>query len=306
MLARRGRYAGSARSLRRNRFWALFSREDLLFRAMRWAACQTGRKMASCPYRAGRLCTGNWLNPLLKTDQQPMPAKPIAVGYIRVSTDEQKLGPQAQEKALRAWCKKHGVKLVSVHTDEGVSGGLELEKRPALVAAIDSVKEHGAIYLVAHKRDRVARDREVMGTLGLMLRRMGCTIQTTDRPPKDADDLEPFEKAMDGITDVFAEFERSMIRARTKAALALKKARGERTGNVPYGYTLDEDGVHLTEDPDEQVMVEYIKELREDGCSLRTICEYLEGEGFEPRSGERFYPSTIKRILEFVPPGEIE
>lgn len=232
-----------------------------------------------------------------------MTSKPIAVGYIRVSTDEQKLGPEAQERAIRGWCEKHDIHLVSLHLDNGVSGGLELEKRPGLVQAIDAVKKEGAIYLVANKRDRVARDREVIGTLGLMLRRMGCTIQTTDRPPKDAEELEPFEKAMEGIADVFAELERSMIRARTKAALALKKSRGERTGNVPYGYALADDGIHLVEVEDEQTMVALVKELREDGRSLRDICEYLENEGYETRAGGRFYPSTIKRILEYVPSG---
>ena len=29
------------------------------------------------------------------------------IGYIRVSTDEQALGPDAQRDALNAWCERH-------------------------------------------------------------------------------------------------------------------------------------------------------------------------------------------------------
>ena len=43
------------------------------------------------------------------------------------------------------------------------------------------------------------------------------------------------------MVDAFAEYERAIIRARTRAALAVKRGRGERTGEVPYGFRLAED-----------------------------------------------------------------
>ena len=46
---------------------------------------------------------------------------------------------------------------------------------------------------------------------------------------------------------------RVLARARTRAALAAKQARGERVGGVPYGYR-DEGGM-LVEDAAEQVVV---------------------------------------------------
>ena len=50
----------------------------------------------------------------------------VAVGYIRVSTQEQaqegvSLG--AQKDKLKAYCKAMGIKLVEVFADEGISGG---------------------------------------------------------------------------------------------------------------------------------------------------------------------------------------
>lgn len=38
------------------------------------------------------------------------------------------------------------------------------------------------------------------------------------------------------LLDAFVAYERALIRGRIRAALAVKKARGERTGSVSYGY----------------------------------------------------------------------
>ncbi len=64
------------------------------------------------------------------------------------------------------------------------------------------------------------------------------------------------------IVDSFSEYERGLIRARTKAALSVKRNRGERVGSLPYGYRLSDDGVHLIQDPAEQHVVRAVHELR--------------------------------------------
>ena len=46
---------------------------------------------------------------------------------------------------------------------------------------------------------------------------------------------QPENLLMRRMVDAFAGFERRVIGARTKAALAVKKARGERVGGIPYG-----------------------------------------------------------------------
>lgn len=40
------------------------------------------------------------------------------------------------------------------------------------------------------------------------------------------------------IVDAFVEYERLVIRARTRAALTVKRSRGERIGGIPYGHQL--------------------------------------------------------------------
>lgn len=228
-----------------------------------------------------------------------------AVAYIRVSTAEQSIGPEAQRHAIDKWCGKHGIELVcEPFVDQGVSGGLDFEKRPALLEAIDALKTYDAAILVAHKRDRIARDREVIGNLGLMLRKMGRRICTTETAPGSAEDLDPMAKAMEGIQDVFAELERSMIRARTKAALQVKRRRGERVGTVPYGYRVAADGSRLIKDAAEQKIVALVKRLRAQGLSLRAIAAELGRRGHQPKRGASWHASTIKKIAESEPPQE--
>ena len=85
-----------------------------------------------------------------------------------------------------------------------------------------------------------------------------------------------------------------MIRARTRAALAVKKARGERTGGVPLGHVVDAAG-RLGIHEREAAAVTRARELRAEGKSLREIATALEAEGHRPR-GARWHVETLARI----------
>jgi DNA invertase Pin-like site-specific DNA recombinase len=225
----------------------------------------------------------------------------LAVAYLRVSTSKQEIGPEAQEAEIRIWCERHSIELATEPFLDRVSGGSELLKRPALLDAIEAMREHRAGILVAHKRDRFARDTQVIGNLSLYLRKQGVRLCTTEHAPHTTEEEAPFVRAIEGIQDVFAEFERSMIRARTKGALAVKRRRGERIGTIPYGSKLGPDGVRLIPEPSEQKIVKLVRRLRDEGLSLRVIAAELDARGLRPRRGKRWYPTTIKKIVERTP-----
>ena len=102
------------------------------------------------------------------------------VGYVRVSTDEQTLGPAAQRAALERWCAAHGAQLVATYSDDGVSGAAELDRRPGLVAALAALKTHGAGVLLVAKRDRLARDNYVSAIVHRLVERSGATVRSAD------------------------------------------------------------------------------------------------------------------------------
>ena len=216
-----------------------------------------------------------------------------AVVYLRVSTDEQAesgLGLEAQLAACNAWCSARGYEVVAVHRDEGVSGSTPVDKRPGLTAALADLGR-GAV-LVAAKRDRLARSVGIAAVLEETARRMGAAVETPDAP--DAGD--PFADAMRGMMDVFAQLERAMIAARTKAALAAKKARGELVGAVPLGHALADDGKTLVLDQAEGEALELVRGLRAEGVSMREIVARLNAEGV-PCRGQRWHLTTVARLL---------
>ena len=83
-----------------------------------------------------------------------------------------------------------------------------------------------------------------------------------------------------------------------RTALAAKRARGERTGKVPYGYRLAADGVHLVQHDNEQHVVAVARELRAAGLSLRAISAELATRGLLNRNGRAFGAQSVANMLE--------
>ena len=216
------------------------------------------------------------------------------IGYIRVSTDEQHLGPEAQEEALRSWCTSNNAELVGIHTDRGMSGGAPLDKRLGLLSAVAALQEEGAQVLLIAKRDRLARDVMVAAMVERMVAKAGAKLIAASG---EGNGDGPESLLMRRMVDAFAEYERALIRSRTKAALQVKKSRGQRTGQVPYGKQLSSDGVHLEDNEQEQAILRGILSLREEGLSIRAIAERLNLQA-TPARGKKWHPTTVARILK--------
>lgn len=220
----------------------------------------------------------------------PADAK-LAVAYLRCSTDRQDLSPDAQRAAIDRWALGVGVTVVAWHEDLCVSGGTALEERPGLLAALDSLATHAAGVLVVAKRDRLARDVLTAALVERLCERKGARIQTADGTGNGDG---PEAALMRTLLDAFAAYERALIRARTRAALAVKKARGERTGGVPMGRRVE--AGRLVVDGGEAAAVARARDLRGEGRSLREIAMILAAEGHRPR-GARWHIQTISRVV---------
>jgi len=227
------------------------------------------------------------------TRRRTQPADPkLAVAYLRCSTDRQDLSPDAQSAAITRWATSVGVSVVAWHDDLGVSGGTALEDRPGLLAALDAVGARGAGVLVVAKRDRLARDVLTAALVERLCERKGAKVLAADGAGNEAG---PEGALMRTLLDAFAAYERALIRARTKAALAVKKSRGERTGGVPMGSRVGEAG-RLAVDGAEAAAVARARELRGEGKSLRAIAATLDAEGHRPR-GARWHVQTLARVV---------
>lgn len=209
-----------------------------------------------------------------------------AVAYLRVSTDtdRQALGVEAQRAAIAAWASREGVRIAEWFVEE-VSGGAALEKRPVLLAALAAVEAHRAGRLLVQRLDRFSRDPLTAALAEAELRRCGAALVCVDGAGSGDD---PTSELVRGILLAVGRFEKAMIRARIKAALAVKQSRGELTGAAPFGWRRGEDGVHLVEDDDEQRVLRTVRELRAARHSLREIVRELGARGVTSRAGTAF------------------
>ena len=217
-----------------------------------------------------------------------------AVAYIRVSTEDQHLGPDAQRAAIAVWAARNGVAIVATFEDRGVSGGAPIDRRPGLMAALDAVAEHGAGLLAVAKRDRLARDTMIAAMAERLAERAGARIVSADGVGEGSD---PAAALLRGMVDLFAAYERAMIRSRTVAALAQKKARGERTGAVPVGNRVAADGRTLEADPVEAEIVAAVVKAHAAGLSIRAIAAELAAAGHRTRRGGEIQSTQVARIL---------
>lgn len=147
------------------------------------------------------------------------------IGLCRVSTDKQAVGPETQRKAMEAWCAERHVSLAATYVEPGVHGDTELEKRTELLAAIDLCGKGDTLLVM--KRDRLARDPVICAMVERLLARKGAKLVSV---AGEGNGDTPQDELFRMMMDAFARYELLLIRARTKAALATKRARGVRLG----------------------------------------------------------------------------
>jgi len=94
-----------------------------------------------------------------------------------------------------------------------------------------------------------------------------------------------------------AQWEREIIVERTTDALAHKKAQGRRVGEVPYGFTLAEDGDRLLPNAEEQEIIREIRARREAGETLQTIADDLNARAVPTKKNGSWWPATIANII---------
>lgn len=216
-----------------------------------------------------------------------------AIGYVRVSTDDQTLSVEAQRERLTTWCAERHVTLLAVHEDIGISGGADLDKRPGLMTALDALT--AGMALVAVKRDRLARDTMNAAMIERLAERAGAKVLTCDGA---SEGDSPEAQLMRHMIDAFAEYERQIIKARTKVAMGHKRDKGERVSrHVPYGMHLGADGVHLETNASEQAVIAIALHLHQAGLSTRKIAARLADEGLYSRAGSVFTPSAILAMV---------
>jgi DNA invertase Pin-like site-specific DNA recombinase len=205
------------------------------------------------------------------------------IGYVRVSTDRQAdkgVSLEAQEAKIRAMATVQGVDLLDVIVDGGESA--KSLNRPGLQKLLGMVNKGEVQAIIIAKLDRLTRSvKDLCGLLELLEKRKVALISVAES----LDTRSAAGRLVITIMGAVSQWEREAIGERARDALRHKRAQGQRAGNIPFGYRLEDDGRTLAPHSTEQNAMLEIHELRRTGKPLRVIATELNRNGLLTRRG---------------------
>lgn len=210
-----------------------------------------------------------------------------AFGYIRVSGDSQIEGDgfPRQTAAIKAYAKQHDIRIVKVFREEGVTGTKDSADRPAWAAMMLALLNDGVKTIIIERLDRLARELMVQEKTIADLQKEGFTLVSVAEP--DLMSSDPSRIAFRQMMGVFAQYDKSQIVLKLKAARMRKRAKeGRCEGRKPYG--------HYDREPE---ILERLKALRATGMGFDRIAAQLNAEGVPTRTGGRWHGLVVNRIL---------
>lgn len=222
-----------------------------------------------------------------------------AVGYLRVSTEEQAqsgFGLDAQEEAVRKFADAVGLDLVDVVADPGVSGTTKPADRPGFARILALAAARSCSVVLVKRFDRVARNIALAVTASNDLDKVhGVTIRSVT---EGIDTGSPAGKMIFGLLAAMAEGERDAIVDRTKGGRMQKAGQGGFAGGrAPYGYRINGAG-GLVVDEAKRVIVLRIFDENGAGRTLQAIANGLNADGIPSATGKRWHPSTVSYVLD--------
>lgn len=145
--------------------------------------------------------------------------------YARVSTigHGQDTGLQVQD--LREFCKLREFQLVDSYVDEGVSGSKD--SRPELNRLMADARKRRFDAVLVWKLDRFGRSLKHLVNALAEFQALGVAFISYK---ESLDMTTPAGRLMFGVIAAMAEFERDLIRERTKAGVAFARSKGKHIG----------------------------------------------------------------------------
>lgn len=221
--------------------------------------------------------------------------KNLNVSYLRVSTANQREAETigTQRHALERYFEQHRIKPDHQFEDDGVSGGIEIHKRPQGGELYRLVSEGRVARLFVFALDRIGRDT-IDHLLFMRLAESHGTqvigISDNTDTSREGSTLETEIKAV-----IAAQYRRDRVR-QSKAGLRRRAAEGKVSTRPPFGFTLL-DGRLVTDEPKAEVMRLAFRSVAQ-GVRTKQIVTQLNESGAPSPSGTRWRHDTLIYLLK--------
>jgi DNA invertase Pin-like site-specific DNA recombinase len=214
--------------------------------------------------------------------------------YTRVSTVGQAsegVSLEAQKARAAVWAEANGYQLGGLYSDAGISGK-RAANRPGLQGALQEVCSGRGNVLIVYSLSRLARSTKDAIAIAERIERAGADlVSLTER----IDTTSAAGKMVFRMLAVLAEFERDLVSERTTTALRYKASKSERIGEIPYGYSLADNGVKLTVNVEEQARCHEMRQMKGNGMSWQRIADEMNARGITTKKGRAWTWQTARK-----------
>lgn len=224
-----------------------------------------------------------------------MTNKKTAVGYIRVSTEEQAnegFSLDNQINDIKRHCAFKEFELLDIFRDDGKSGASIL-KRDGLISMMRYIYENKVDYLIIYKLSRLSRSFDDLHDISKKLKENETTLISIEDNIDTSTVMGGFFLIFAGI---FAEMERENIITQVRGGMSQKAREGEwNGGTAPLGYDLVEKKLVINEEESQTIKFIYTEYLK--GKGYKAIAAQLNDSGVKTKTGGTFSGNSVKDIL---------
>jgi DNA invertase Pin-like site-specific DNA recombinase len=232
-----------------------------------------------------------------KRAADPGQAAGLAVGYVRVSREEQAregVSLDAQRDRVAAYAVAKGLTLLDVIADEGRTG--KDMDRPGLQSLLARCRAGEVGHVIVWKLDRLTRrTRHLLNLVEDLFLARGIELHSVS---ESLDTSTPHGRFVLTLFGGLAQMERELIVERTRSALAYKREQGEPTSHPPLGFASRGRRQRMAPVPEELEAVHRLLELWRAGRSYRSIAASLNAEGVPTKQGRRWHHTTVSKVVQ--------
>jgi len=220
----------------------------------------------------------------------------VAVSYMRCSGDGQISGDtwERQTEKIQSLASRHGFTIEHEWREEGISGKIECENRPAFQEMLAHLLSNGCRTIIVEDLSRLARRYAVQEQILLYLCAKGITLWTCANGGQNITEemnQDPTKRLLIGIVGLVSQWEREQLVEKLKIARQhMKKNTGRCEGRKPFGDDPNR--------PEEKPILARMIRLKSEGLNPEQISVILNNDGVLTRYGKSWYPATVAKILK--------
>lgn len=227
--------------------------------------------------------------------------------YIRVSTYEQAefgFSLQAQQEALREYCRANQWAVYEAYVDEGISGK-RADNRPALQRLLADAEQGRFQLVLVWKINRLSRTTLDLLQMVECLQRHNVALRSLTEPFETQTPMGQFTLQM---MSAVGELERKTISENMSLGRQRRNRLGKYCGSRILGYHVETTEYHsarhqtmtLTIIPQEAALVQHIFTLYADGVGYTAIMNRINQAGYTTKDGKAYSQNTVRSILNNV------